>query len=66
VDFPHTTPLIFEVEGLSCGYDFGAPAADGYEPPFAFTGTIHQVAFDVAGKLITDDEAEMARLMAQQ
>jgi arylsulfatase len=66
VDFPHTTPLIFELEGLSCGYDFGSPAADGYEPPFAFTGTIHQVAFDVAGKLITDDEAEMARLMAQQ
>ncbi|HZA87301.1 MAG TPA: arylsulfatase [Acidimicrobiales bacterium] len=66
MDFPHTTPLIFELEGLSCGYDFGSPAADGYEPPFAFTGTIHQVAFDVAGKLITDDEAEMARLMAQQ
>ena len=40
-DFPHTTPLFFELEGLSCGYDFGAPAAE-YEPPFAFTGTIHQ------------------------
>jgi arylsulfatase len=65
-EFPHTTPIIFELEGLSCGYDFGAPAADGYEPPFAFTGTIHQVAFDVAGELITDDEAEIARLMAQQ
>jgi arylsulfatase A-like enzyme len=64
-EFPHTTPIIFELEGLSCGYDFGAPA-DGYEPPFAFTGTIHQVAFDIAGELITDDDAEMARLMAQQ
>ena len=24
-DFPHTVPLLFELEGLSCGYDFGAP-----------------------------------------
>ena len=54
-----------ELEGLSCGYDFGAPAAEGYEPPFGFTGN-HQVAIDVAGELISDDEAEMARVMAQR
>ena len=42
-EFPHTTPLLFELEGLSCGYDFGAPAASGYEPPFEFTDTIHSV-----------------------
>ena len=42
------------------------PAADGYEPPFAFTGTIHSVTFDLSGELIADDEAELARLMAQQ
>ena len=65
-EFPHTVPLVFELEGLSCGYDFGAPAGEGYEPPFAFTGTIHSVTFDVSGELITDDEAEMARLLAQQ
>ena len=65
-EFPHTTPLIFELEGLSCGYDFGARAAERYEPPFAFTGTLHSVTIDVAGELIKDDEAEMARLMAQQ
>ena len=65
-DFPHTTPFLFELEGLSCGYDFGAPAAAGYEPPFEFTGTIHSVTFDLAGTLIKDDEAEVARLMAQQ
>jgi hypothetical protein len=65
-EFPHTVPLIFELEGLSCGYDFGAPAADGYEPPFTFTGTIHSVTFDLSGELITDDDAELARLMAQQ
>jgi arylsulfatase len=65
-EFPHTTPLLFELEGLSCGYDFGSPAGDGYEPPFAFTGTIHSVTFDLSGELITDDDAELARLMAQQ
>jgi arylsulfatase len=64
-DFPHTTPLFFEVEGLSCGYDFGAPAAE-YVPPFTFTGTLHQVTVDLSGELIVDDEATMARLLAQQ
>ena len=38
----------------------------GYQPPFPFTGTIHQVSFDLAGELIADDEAEMRLLMAQQ
>ena len=65
-EFPHTTPLFFELEGLSCGYDFGAPAADGYAPPFAFDGTLHSVTFDLSGELITDSQAELARLMAQQ
>jgi arylsulfatase A-like enzyme len=65
-EYPHTTPLAFELEGLSCGYDFGAPAAEVYEPPFPFTGTIRQVAVDLAGELIADDEATMRLLMAQQ
>jgi arylsulfatase A-like enzyme len=65
-EFPHTTPFVFELEGLSCGYDFGAPAGEGYAPPFAFTGKIHSVTYDVAGELIADDEGEMRRLMAQQ
>jgi len=65
-EFPHTVPLLFELEGLSCGYDFGAPAGEAYAPPFEFTGTIHSVTFDVSGELITDDEAELARLLAQQ
>ena len=65
-DFPHTTPFIFELEGLSCGYDFGSPAAEEYEPPFAFDGTIHSVTIEVSGEVIADDEAELARMMAQQ
>ena len=64
--FPYTLPLIFELEGLSCGYDFGAPADEGYAPPFPFSGKLHSVTFDVAGELIRDDEAEIARMMAQQ
>jgi arylsulfatase len=67
VDVPHTTPITYELEGLSCGYDFGAPVlADVYKPPFAFTGTIHEVVIDVAGELIEDAEAAIRRLMAQQ
>jgi arylsulfatase A-like enzyme len=65
-EFPHTTPLLFELEGLSCGYDFGAPASEVYHAPFPFTGTIRQVAVDLAGELIADDEAEMRVLMARQ
>ena len=28
-EYPHTTPLFFELEGLSCGFDFGAPGGGG-------------------------------------
>ena len=67
VDVPHTTPVFYEIEGLSCGYDLGAPVLkDVYEPPFEFTGTIHSVTVDLSGELIKDHEAEMARIMAQQ
>jgi arylsulfatase A-like enzyme len=64
---PHTTPMFYELEGLSCGYDSGAPVlADVYESPFQFTGTIHSATVDVAGDLIEDDEAALRRVMAQQ
>ncbi len=66
-DVPYTTPAMYELEGLSCGYDFGAPVlADVYASPFTFTGAIHEVAVDVGGELIEDDEATLRRLMAQQ
>ena len=64
---PHTTPAMFELEGLSCGYDSGAPVLpDVYQAPYQFSGVIHEVVVDVAGELIEDDEATMRRLMAQQ
>jgi arylsulfatase len=66
-DAPYTSPLIFELEGLSCGYDSGAPVLDRvYHAPFTFTGTIHSVTVDVSGELIRDDEAEVRRMMARQ
>ena len=65
-EFPHTTPLLFEMEGLSCGYDFGAPASKVYPAPFPFTGTIRQVAVDLGGELIADDEGDLRVLMARQ
>ena len=66
-EVPHTTPSIYELEGLSCGYDALAPVLpDVYQSPFAFTGTIHSVAIDVSGELIEDDEATLKQLMARQ
>jgi arylsulfatase len=67
-DVPYTTPVAFGIaEGLSCGYDFGSPVLAGvYAPPFAFTGSLHQVAVDVSGELIKDDEALVRELIAQQ
>jgi hypothetical protein len=69
-ELPYTVPLVFELAGLSRGYDAGAPAGEGCSPPFAFTGTVREVVVEVvaevAGELIQDDEATIAKLMAQQ
>jgi hypothetical protein len=60
------TPLYLELDGLSCGFDFGAPAAEIYQPPLPFTRTIGQVAVELAGELIADDKAALRKIMAQQ
>ncbi len=66
-DFPHTTPLSLGLTGgITVGADPGAPVAPFYTPPFEFTGTIHNVTFDVSGDVIKDDEAEMRMIMARQ
>ena len=52
--------------GISVGADPGAPVAPFYSSPFEFTGTIHNVTFDVSGEAIHDEEAEMRRIMARQ
>jgi hypothetical protein len=64
--FDTTVPLIFGIEGLSCGYDFGEAVTHDYRAPFRFTGTIHSVTMDVSGDLIKDEEAERRMIMARQ
>jgi arylsulfatase len=67
LDLDYTTLFVYELEGLSCGYDSGAPVAfNEYQAPFEFTGTIRDVVVDVAGELIRDDETMVRLLMRQQ
>jgi arylsulfatase len=65
-DFPTTVPILFGIEGLSCGYDFGEAVSHEYHAPFTFTGTLREVTLDLSGDLIEDDEAKVRMLMAQQ
>ena len=65
-EFPTTVPILFGIEGLSCGYDFGEAVSHEYHAPFTFTGTLHQVTVDLGGELIVDDESTVRRLIAQQ
>jgi hypothetical protein len=66
-EFPHTTPFSLGLTGgITIGADPGAPVVPFYEPPFEFTGTIHNVTFDVSGDVIGDSEAEMRLVMARQ
>ena len=59
--------IVFELEGLSCGYDIGSPVIAGrYQSPFAFTGTLHSVTIDVSGTVIEDEEATLRMVMARQ
>ena len=71
-EIPITTPILFGLEGLSCGYDAGAAVVPTYTSPFTFTGTIKKVTVDVSGELFVDDdhrnahyEAHAAALLAQ-
>ena len=65
-DFPTTVPILFGIEGLSCGYDFGEAVSHEYQSPFTFSGRIQQVTFDLSGELIKDDEAAVRILMSRQ
>jgi arylsulfatase len=65
-EFDTTVPMVFGIEGLSCGYDFGESVTAAYQVPFRFTGSIHHVIVDLSGELIKDDESEVRRLLAQQ
>ena len=66
MELPHTLPVLYGIEGLSCGYDFGERVTHRYDAPFTFTGEIGSVTVDLAGELTKDPQAELKRLMAQQ
>jgi arylsulfatase A-like enzyme len=67
VQIPHSVPVIFSTEGLSCGYDTGDRVApDEYSDQFTFTGTIKRVTLDLSGELIPDSEADLKIAMARQ
>ncbi len=67
IDMPHSVPNMFGTEGLTCGYDGGAPVApEEYSGEFPFTGTIERVTLDLSGELIQDSEAEMKIAMTRQ
>jgi arylsulfatase A-like enzyme len=63
---PVTTPFAFNPGALSCGANPGSPVTPDYRSPYKFTGTLHQVAIDISGELITDSESEMRVAMARQ
>jgi arylsulfatase len=66
-EFPHTIPLSLGLAGgIAVGRDEGAPVSERYEPPFAFTGTIEGVTFDVSGAVTRDADTEMRVIMAHQ
>ena len=65
--FPVTVPLMFGLSGgVQVGRNEGSPVTSDYAPPFAFTGTIHNVVIDVSGDLIKDDEAQAKMILARQ
>jgi arylsulfatase A-like enzyme len=67
LEIPHSTPNMFGVLGLSCGYAaFDSVHPEAYEAPFTFTGEIKQVVIDISGEHIKDDMTELKRMMTQQ
>ena len=67
VDMPHTVPIMFGTEGMTCGRDGGSRVApDAYSDDFAFTGTLTRVTMDLSGDLIPDTETDVRIAMACQ
>ena len=64
---PVTVPLTFGLaSGISVGSDAGAPVTDEYAPPFAFTGTIERIVYDLSGEGVVDPESEIRVALARQ
>jgi arylsulfatase A-like enzyme len=66
-ELPVTIPLAMGLAaGVSVGSDSGAPVTEEYAPPFAFTGSIEKVVYDVSGRHVVDHEAEIRMALARQ
>ena len=66
-ELPVTIPLSLGLAaGVSIGRDAGAPVTTAYQPPFAFTGTIARVVYDISGEQVVDHEAEFRIALARQ
>jgi arylsulfatase len=66
-ELPVTVPVLFGAAGLSCGYAaFDSVSPEHFSRPFTFTGRIDEVVLDIDGDAVTDAEAEMLRIFAQQ
>ncbi|MBV9356926.1 MAG: arylsulfatase, partial [Chloroflexi bacterium] len=66
-ELPVTIPLQMGLaSGVAIGKDSGAPVTDAYRPPYAFTGTIERVIYDVSGEHVVDHEAEIRMVLARQ
>jgi arylsulfatase len=64
---PVTIPLTLGLaSGISIGGDAGAKVTEEYARPFAFTGRIEKVVYDVSGESVVDYEAEIRMALARQ
>jgi len=48
IDIPQTWPLRAATGGLHCGADHGPGVGSGYAAPFAFSGSLQRVVFELA------------------
>ncbi len=66
-ELPVTVPIMLGLaSGVCIGSDAGAPVIESYQPPFAFTGTLQRVVYDVSGAHVVDHEAEIRAALARQ
>ncbi len=64
---PVTIPLLIGLAaGVNVGADIGSPVTEAYAAPFAFTGRINRIVYDVSGEHVVDHEAEIRAAMARQ
>ncbi len=63
----HTIPFLMSIdESLDIGLDTRSPVDEGYTLPFAFTGTIDKLTYDIKPEqLTTADREEMQRAIAK-